>query len=123
MFYLAGVFKNHSQILSLHTFLVKSCQNNALFLDFSFFHYQFHILFPKLLKQFLGNIPFIFKQIFVRISPCSLITKWSLKPWNQPAELFPLMAIPRNTLFCWILWLSQTSRVVESTKLIPVHGF
>jgi hypothetical protein len=55
-------------------------------------------------------------------SPHSLITKWSLKPKNQPIVVFPRLARPAKTRFRPIRLLPQTGKAVESMKAMPVFS-
>ena len=58
----------------------------------------------------------------VIISPLSLITRCSLKPWNQPRVDLPVCAQPLR-LRCWwerLMWQARSG--VESMNEIPVQG-
>ena len=57
----------------------------------------------------------------LRISPLSLMIRWSLTPKNHPMEHFPRSASPLKVLWINIRWLRHTRSGVESTKLIPVQ--
>ena len=85
--------------------------------------HNFPLMFSRNLPCFNGSLSSTLPgvNIKLRISPLSLIIRCSLNPENYPIEHFPRSASPSNVLWIRILWLRQTRKGVESTKLMPVQ--
>ena len=83
----------------------------------------FPLMFSRNLSCFNGSRSSTYPgvNIKLRISPLSLIIRYSLNPKNHPIEHFPRSASPSNVLWIRILWLRQTRKGVEATKLMPVQ--
>ena len=85
--------------------------------------HSFPLMFSRNLPCFNGSRSSTFPDVNIklRISHLSLIIRCNLNPKNRHIEHFPRSASPSNVLWIRILWLRQTRKGVESTKLMPVH--
>ena len=110
---ICAMFFNSSLTVSIKT----------LFLSRILSAHSFPLMFSRNVPCFNGSRSSTFPgvNIKLRISPLSLIIRCNLNPKNYPIEHFPRSASPSNVLWIRILWLRQTRKGVESTKLMPVH--
>ena len=118
-----------SEFFILFLTLVTSCMplrkgfSNRAWPIYPLSAHSFPLMFYENLPCFNGSRSSTFPGVNMklRISPLSLIIRCSLNPKNHPIEHFPRPASPSNVLWIRILWLRQTRKGVESTKLMPVQ--